>query len=366
MRVAWLAAVAVTAVLVVASPSAASAARAYGAAGPKAVAVKTLTGTTTRLVSPTSGGPYPLVVASHGFSASGDNQLGWAQHFASWGLAVAVPSFPSPLAPDAAKDAAIIEDLVTQLRGPLAAAERVSTGAFGLEGHSAGGLATAVAALQIAPGATILFDPVDKDAVGQAAYGKLCTPVLAIFAEPSSCNNSAGWRAFATTTTSDLLAFNVKGSTHCDGENAARSLCGSFCGGAASPDRQAAYAHYATAFLLAHLASDAAAASALVAAVVDADAELANVAHGVSTCAKPPPDAGATTPEGGTTSSSSGGASSGGASSGGAPPAAETPGPAPAAQSGCGCRAARPSFAGPSAALLVIALATFLARRRRR
>lgn len=360
MRPAVILASLASAALVVASP-AAHAARTYGVAGPKAVAVKALDNATS-LVAPTSGGPYPLVIASHGFSASGDNQIGWAKHFASWGLVVAVPTFPSPLSPDTAKNASTIDDLVNRLRGPLATAEGVSTGAFGLEGHSAGGLATTVAALKLTPAATVLFDPVDKDGVGKAAYAMLCSPVLALFAEASSCNNSAGWRPLPTT--SDLLAFDVKGSTHCDGENAARGLCGPVCGGAATADRQATYAHYATAFLLAHLAGDAAAATALVDATVAADSALANVKHSVSTCAKPTGDAGPPPSDGGPSSSSS---SSG--ASGQAAPADPQPGeplpPVPASNAGCGCRMAPATFAWRSVSLVVIALGALLARRRR-
>lgn len=342
------------------APRAATAARAYEAAGPKAVVEKALD-PSTRLVAPAApGGPYPLVVASHGFSASGDNQLGWARHFASWGFVVAVPSFPSPLAPDTAKNAAVIEALVTELQGPRAAAENVAGGPFGLEGHSAGGLATTVAALKLAPGATVLFDPVDRNAEGKAAYAKLCSPVLAVFAGASACNNQAEWRAFATSTTGALLAFDVKGSTHCDGENDARALCGGFCGGAANPQRQAVYAHYATAFLLAHLTKDAAATAALADATVDADAELDAVARAATTCAKPAADAGAA-PDAG---SPPGALDAGG---GGAQPSAPAEGAAPAAgrsDAGCGCRSAplgRDRFAALGSLVL---LALLVARRR--
>lgn len=340
----------------------ASAARAYGAAGPKAVGTKSLDASA-QIVAPTTGGPYPLVVASHGWSASGDNQLGWAKHFASWGLVVAVPTFPSPLAPDTATNAGIIEDLVSRLEGPLASAHGVAPGAFGLEGHSAGGLATTAAAMKLAPAATVLFDPVDSGAVGKVAYAKLCAPVLAIFAGPGSCNNNGEWRGFATSAAGDLLAFDVKGSTHCDGENAARLLCGSFCGGAADATRQAVYAHYATAFLLARLAHDTSAEAALVDATVDADADLAAVRHGVSTCAKPGQDAGAS--DGGSTSSSSGGGADPSPSSS-AEPAAGPAAPAPASEGGCSVQASGAPASSLASAALGLALGALLVRGRKR
>lgn len=363
MRAIVVSAVTVSAVL---ASSTALAARPYEAAGPKAVAVKTLDAST-RLVAPTSGGPHPLLVASHGFSASGDNQLGWAKHFASWGFVVAVPTFPSPLSPDTAKNAALIEDLVTKLQGPMAATEGVAAGAFGLEGHSAGGLATTVASLKLTPAATVLFDPVDRDVVGKTAYAKLCSPVLAIFAGPSSCNANAEWRGFSKITAGDLLAFDVKGSTHCDGENADRGLlCGAVCGGAASPQRQAAYAHYATAFFLARVSGDPTAVTALADATVDADPELDAVVHGASTCPKAPADAG-TSNDSGTGAGDAGLAAEGGAT--GAPPASATPTPdegpvAVSSDSGCGCRTV-PAPAS-SAAGLALALAALLVVRRRR
>jgi MYXO-CTERM domain-containing protein len=350
------------AVLAVVTPASALAARTYEVPGAKAVAVKSLDATTS-LVAPTSGGPYPLVVASHGFSASGDNQIGWARHFASWGFVVAVPSFPSPLAPDTAKNAAVIEGLVTKLQGPLAATEGVASGPFGLEGHSAGGLATTVAAMKLTPAATVLFDPVDRNSEGKTAYAKICAPVMAIFAGPSSCNNNAEWRAFAKSAVGDLVAFDVKGSTHCDGENGARALCGTFCGGAASAPRQGIYAHYATAFLLARLTNDAAATSALAAAVVDADADLDAVMHGTASCSAPSPDAG-TSADAGTSTPADGGATAGPVAPSPAAAGGEGEGSTAPPDTGCGCR----TTPGPvsSASGLALALAALLVARRRR
>ncbi len=257
--------------------------RAYGALGSAGVEVKTLDASTS-VVVPISGGPSPLIVASHGWSAGGNNQLGWAKHFASYGFVVAVPTFPNPLSPDTATNAGIIEALVSKLTGAMASTYGVSPGAFGLEGHSAGGLATIVAAAKLAPAATVLFDPVDKNGQGKVAYASLCQPVLAIFAQAGSCNLNAEWSGFKATTKSDVVSFTVQGSTHCDGENAKRTLCGPFCGGGADPDRQAVYAHYTTAFFLAKLKGDAAAAAAIADAVVAGDSELVGASHAPSTC----------------------------------------------------------------------------------
>ncbi len=349
-------------------PDEAHAARAYGVAGTKAVAVKTLD-SSTRLVAPVTGGPYPLLIASHGFSATGDNQLGWAKHFASWGFVVAVPTFAG-FAPDIPANAALIEALVTKLQGPLASRENVAAGGFGLEGHSAGGLATTVASKKLNPAATVLFDPVDRDAIGKAAYASLCSPVLSLFAGPGGCNNQAGWRPFAKTTKGSMLAFDVKGSTHCDGENADRGfLCAIGCGGAASPTRQAVYAHYATAFFLSHLANDAAASAALAVAAVDGDAEIAGVLRGVSTCAPSAGDAGASvTPgsEGGGTDPNGGASTNGGKGSGATSASPVDDVALDASTSGCSLTPMPTSVATGAGAGLALALGALLIARRRR
>jgi len=310
----------------------ASAARSFEAAGPSTFEIKTLDAST-QVVVPTGAGPYPLVVASHGFSASGENQMGWAKHFASWGMVVAVPSFASPFAPDHAANALVVQGLVATLQGSAAAAHRVAPGAFGLEGHSAGGLSTALAAAKVAPAATVLFDPVDDgEGQGKVAYATMCSPVLGIFAAPSSCNSSGNWKAFASTSKGSRLLFDVVGSTHCDGENAPRGLCGTFCGGGAAAPRQGAYAHYATAFLLANLKGDAAAIAALAAGTVEADGALSGVSRAAGTCATPGPDGGA--PDGGSvTPVDAGGGSGSGASTSGGPTSTSTDGTDPSPSS---------------------------------
>jgi dienelactone hydrolase len=365
MRLRKLLAASVSVACSVAAGREASASRSFGAPGPLATEVKTLS-SSTRVVVPRDGAAHPLLVASHGWSASGDNQIGWAKHFASWGFVVAVPSFPNPLTPDTSTNAGIIADLVSQLEGALASTYAVAKGPYGLEGHSAGGLATAVAAASLAPSAVVLFDPVDKDAAGKAAYAALCAPVLDVFAGSSSCNQNAEWRGFAKDTKGELLAFGVQGSTHCDGENADRPLCGLACGGGASKERQAVMAHYATAFFRARLAGDPTAATELTPAMVGADADLEGVIRQASTCASPAPDGG-TGPDGGASSSSSGGssatASSGGG--GGAAPGGDASGGEGDA-GGCGCRAAPSSRARAALGACALAIVALLRRRRAR
>jgi pimeloyl-ACP methyl ester carboxylesterase len=252
----------------------------YGAKGTEATTTTALaagTGGATggKLVVPNGAGPYPLIVASHGFSASSDNQVGWAEHFASHGFVVVAPDFPNTFSPNHAANGGIVEALVGAVATAVPKADKTRVG---LEGHSAGGLATTLAAAKIKPRAVVLFDPVDANAAGKTAYGTLCSPVLSIFSNPGACNSNGDWKTFATTSPGSVILGNLVNSTHCDGENAPRGLCGIGCGGGAVPARQTVLARYATAFFLAKLKGDTAAAATLDPATLSADTALANTA----------------------------------------------------------------------------------------
>ena len=365
----------------------------YAAEGPEAHATSDLPAgaggaSGGKLVVPTGPGPYPLVVASHGFSAAADNQVGWAEHFASFGFVVVVPTFPNTLSPDAQVDADAIRALVAMYSSASTispAKGKVDAARIGLEGHSAGGLATTLAAAKLAPQATVLFDPVDDSAAhGKAALPTVCGPLFGIFAGPSSCNNSAAWSSFKTTSGGPYVLVDAVGSTHCDGENHPRSLCGPFCGGAADTTRQGSYARYATAFFLAHLKGDAVAAATLSELALKSDAALTKVVvHDAPSCALPPdpsgdagtvdagaPAADASTPPranadagDGTATPPVADASAGGAGNGNAESAASS------SNGGCACRvgaaSARNAAGGPWSALSGLAALACLAVKRR-
>ena len=337
------------------------------------------------LVVPDAQGPFPLLVASHGWSASAAQQVGWAQHFASWGFVVAVPSFPNPLSPDANVDQGIIRSLVALCTDPTSdtpARGKVDAMHIGLEGHSAGGLASVLAASALDPGALVLFDPVDANDAGKAAYSTLCVPTLSLFADPSSCNNQSEWSTFAQLTRSPSQSFHVVSSTHCDGENVDRgALCGLVCGGAASPARQASYARYATAFFLAHLKGDGTAAAVLASSAIAGDPALAGAQTLSGSCVTDggagggggpaPPDAGegdaslGPSPDPG--SGSSGGIADAGAGGGSTGESSGATNGAPSGSAGgpstgCGCSLVGAENAGGPA---VLAALLMLLRRRR-
>lgn len=332
-----------------------------------------------KLVVPNAPGTYPLIVASHGFSASADNQVGWAEHFASYGFVVAAPNFPGSFSPDHVKNGEIIKAVVAGLDAADTPAKgKIDKTRVGLEGHSAGGLATTLAAADLKPGATVLFDPVDNADRGKAAYAKLCSPVVALFAGPSSCNNNTGWFDFRTTATGPTTSFRVKNSTHCDGENAPRGLCGLTCGGAADPTRQKVYAKYATAFFLANLKGDADAVAQLASGALSSDTAIGEVSVGGGPSCVPSgggdagTDAGGdsgTTTDSGTDSGASttdsgapvGDTGSGGPSdAGGGTPVDD----ASTDDGGCGCSVPGTSRHG-AIALGVLGATVALARRRR-
>lgn len=307
------------------------------------------------LVVPAGAGPYPLLIASHGWSATSAQQLGWAEHFATYGFVVVVPTFPNSLSPDANLDASLIEGLIAKYASAATSSPAqgiVDATRIGLEGHSAGGLATTIAARQLHPGATVLFDPVDANDAGRAAYEDLCGPVLALFANPSACNNQAEWSAFATNTASTSTTFHVIGSTHCDGENPDRgALCGLACNGVANATRQAVYARYATAMFLSNLRGDSQAATVLAQSALAADTAITTLTSTSGTCAvvsdggsapAPAPSDSGSPSDAGATASPPGSPSSGGldASVGDAQPPASPAAVGETAtnrSSGCGC-----------------------------
>lgn len=376
-------------------PSIAWAAPDYGAAGPLATTTTNLGSTEGGsiggyLVVPSGAGPFPLVIASHGWSAAADQQLGWAKQFASWGFVVVAPSFPNSLSPNDMTDATVIGTLAKSYADPSYASPaqgKVAPHLLGLEGHSAGGLATTIAAAAIEPQAVVLFDPVDSNSDGQHALPSICGPLLGEFADPSSCNNQEAWWPYANTAAGAEVLFHVVGSTHCDGENPPRSLCGGVCGGAADATREATYARYATAFFLAHLAGDATAAATLDIGPLSGDTTITSViVKPAGTCggspsvdAGPASDAGAPPsldagrPVGDAASTSGmdaeappahdgGGGGGGSATEGGA---ASSERPVSSSSGGCGCSASssKTSLLGPVG---VLAFGLVAVRRRRR
>jgi pimeloyl-ACP methyl ester carboxylesterase len=162
-----------------------------------------------------------LVVLSHGFARSRANVAGHGQHLASWGLHVVTPDLchASMWDTDHAQNG---RDLAG-LAGGLGYAKVVYAG------HSAGGLASVIAASQDpdALGAFAL-DGTDNENLGVAAASALEVPLGGLVAEPSTCNsenNGIAWYAAAP----EAVGLRVNESDHCNYEDPTDWACTSFC-----------------------------------------------------------------------------------------------------------------------------------------
>jgi hypothetical protein len=335
------------------------------------------------ILTPNQAGQYPLVIATHGWSAGRVNQMGWARHMASYGYVVIVPGMPNPLAPDQAVWSSNIRTLATNavnasLFPQLAA--KIDATKIVYEGFSAGGLASTIAAKDKAPTLLVLLDPVDNQQnLGATAVRSVCAPVLNFFTQPSACNNQMGWSGFASNVTGPLVRIGIKASTHCDGEDDARALCGPFCGGAATTGNRDTIRKYLVAYLEWKLRGSAEAGALFAPTALSANTALENtsVVDRPACGAAPSGDAGAPvvdagstpTADAGTTTTVDAGATPGvdagstpSADAGTASGADAGAGEGDTAAGGCACSTAHVSRLSPLA--LLIGLVPFLRRRR--
>ena len=322
--------------------------------------------------TPNAAGQYPLVIATHGWSADKSNQLGWARHMASYGYVVIAPTMPNAFAPDQTVWSANIRTLATNAVSASlfpAIAAKVDATKIVYEGFSAGGLASTLAAKDKAPTLLILLDPVDNNNMGAGAIGSVCSPVLNFFTQPSGCNNNMGWTAYASNGTGPLVRMGIKASTHCDGEDGPRALCSSFCGGAAKTTNRDNIRKYMVAYLEWKLRGEADAAALFTTSALSADSALENTAvldrpvcpGGVTE----PVDAGAPVDDAGTSVQDAGTLPANDASTGGTdagvPSGTDAGLDAAAASGGCSCSTTRNASISPLA--LLLGLVPFLRRR---
>jgi len=170
--------------------------------------------------TPDGGGP--LVVLGHGFLRGGVQLNGWAEHYASWGLTVAVPDLchSSVFDTDHEANGADMVDIAEALGGPAVYA-----------GHSAGGLAALLAAGYDASALGVLgLDAVDAFDLGVDGAGDVDAPVYGVFGESSLCNASNnGVTMYAGT--SDSRGLRVTEADHCDFEFETDWVCTVACTG---------------------------------------------------------------------------------------------------------------------------------------
>ena len=186
------------------------------------VTVQTSCSMSVTMYSPAGIAEPPLVILAHGFARGPDQLTGWASHFASWGLEVAVPALchASLWDTDHETNGADLVDLA----GSLGNAEVIYAG------HSAGGLAAVIAASLDSSALGVLgMDTTDADDLGLTAALSVEVPLYGLVGEPSSCNSSNnGLRIYEA---AGVDALRVTESDHCDYENATDWVCTVVCQG---------------------------------------------------------------------------------------------------------------------------------------
>lgn len=232
------------------------------------------------LYLPDGAGPFPIIVAGHGFQRSKANMADWGAELAKRGYIVAALNFPGSL-PDHAKNGKIVSALLAELVKQGAAAGdslqgKVDGDRRGVIGHSAGGLAVILAAaadptIDVVVG----LDPVDNGGMAVAAAPTIKVPATFILAEPGACNSNGNATAVFPKLGGPRLSLKVKGSGHCDGESPSNPLVCFLCFDAGhAPARHLLYRRYAFATLDHVLGCDATMAPWLGGAQAKADAAV--------------------------------------------------------------------------------------------
>jgi pimeloyl-ACP methyl ester carboxylesterase len=130
------------------------------------------------------GATWPgLVVASHGLECGRQHLADFARHWASWGLAV--------VAPDLCHSTTLDLNPLQNGLDVIELGASLSSGPVVYLGHSAGGLASLVAAAHD-PDALASFglDPAEWSGIGAAAVPAISRPAYAVIGVASTCN---GW-----------------------------------------------------------------------------------------------------------------------------------------------------------------------------
>jgi dienelactone hydrolase len=210
-----------------------------------------------------AGGPFPGLVLGHGFARARAQHAGNGAFLASHGFVVVTVDFPNPLSPDfdawAAQTSAALDWMQAE-NSALASRfyNQIDTTRFGVLGHSAGGMATWVAAGQDSRIKAILpLDPVPGQGADPTTLGAgLTMPSAWVAAPSSSCNGSAGYlTVYPPTAAAHKAQYVLANATHCDFEDPTNFLCTLTCGGASDARRQI-WRRYAVGWLKYYLNGD--------------------------------------------------------------------------------------------------------------
>jgi pimeloyl-ACP methyl ester carboxylesterase len=139
------------------------------------------------LYQPATSAPAPLVILAHGLWRDRTRMAGWGQVLARQGF-VAV-AMDMPTLADYQHNGRSIDELIDALCSGAIVSCKVDAQRIGLVGHSAGGLATFLAAAEN-PKVKIWvgLDPVDRHGIGAAVGSRVGARAVVVRAPPSNWN----------------------------------------------------------------------------------------------------------------------------------------------------------------------------------
>ena len=171
----------------------------------------------------------PVVVLGHGFARGSGVMTGWAEHLASWGVEVLLPTLCHYN---------VFFGVDHEMNGQNMIELAMIHGSENVvyAGHSAGGLAAIIAAAEDSNAIGVLgLDTTDTedvpgvdDFIGRAYADHVSSPAFFIMGEPSTCNGeNNGLDLFRMMT--DYQIVKIVDSDHCDFENPTNSICEMSC-----------------------------------------------------------------------------------------------------------------------------------------
>jgi hypothetical protein len=198
----------------------------YRLTGPYSTATTTVTlsascDASAEIVAPTTAGTWPRIILSHGFMRGPAQMTGWAEHLASWGLEVVVPALchASILDTDHVQNGTDLTHFNDVMGG----------GPVVYAGHSAGGLASLIAAAVDGDAIGLIgLDLTDSDGLADDWVGGVSAPTLALAGEPSSCN-AEGSGVDAVYAVPDAHILRLTEADHCDFEDETDWMCTALC-----------------------------------------------------------------------------------------------------------------------------------------
>lgn len=186
------------------------------------------------LYRPTRPASDLAVMIVPGFMRDRNRMRGWADALSERGLTAVTMDFCQPTAFDGRH--------AENARDMIAAREALGLSSIVYAGHSAGGLASLLAAADDpAARAIVLFDPVDFADLAEPAAARVSVPALVLLGRPGICNLRGNIRP-ALPHLAHATVVKVDAATHCDFEWPGNALCRAACdlGGPGREQRTAA------------------------------------------------------------------------------------------------------------------------------